>query len=154
MMEVKAVPASEVVARWDEILPMLKQAMPVLLGRFEPVDILVLLIQNPLIQAWLVLQDDELMAIMITQVIQYPRRRCLHIFCLAGTKFKAWFDLAFNVLKEYSHRVGTDQVEVCGRRGWERVFGMEPRSTLLVEDIPPYETSPPAQFREVKGGLH
>lgn len=113
---------------------MLDAAMPVALRRYEAIDILDYCIRG-LSQGWFIMEGGDLLGVMVTKVDQYPRRRGLTVFCLAGSRMSDWFGKAEEVLTEHARQMGCDHFECQGRKGWERVLSLEPRATLLVKDL-------------------
>src|SRR4051794_8828762 len=101
------VPPAALIARWHEVEPMLDKAMPVNLKRYWAIDILDFCIRG-FGQGWFVMQDKDLLAVMVTKIDQYPRRRGLSVFCLAGTRMSEWFEKADAVLTEYALHNGCD----------------------------------------------
>jgi hypothetical protein len=133
----------DLVAHWEKVESLLDAAMPVSLQRYQPIDVLAMCIQGaPLTQAWMIGEGNELLAVMVTQVIQYPRRRGLMIFSLSGARMDEWFEKADELITTYAKHMGCDHIQAEGRRGWERVLGLEPRATFLVKDLMNNEIAP------------
>jgi hypothetical protein len=138
MISFSAVPPVALIERWPEVEPLLAKSMPVDLKRYLPIDILAALIrEGQTTQAWFAREGDQLIAVLVTQIHQFPRRRGCSIFCLAGTRMAEWFGDAEAMLTEYAIRCGCDHFETQGRRGWERYLALEPRSIVLVKEIGP-----------------
>jgi hypothetical protein len=136
MTNITVLPASpvELIQHWTWIEPLIDSALPCASKRFLPIDVLAFCIQN-LAQGWFVREDDTIRAVIITKVEIYPRQRCLNIFVLAGQRMVDWYHDAETVLIDYAKRQGCTQLECQGRRGWEKVCEIEPRSTVFVKDL-------------------
>jgi|ERR1700722_6712448 len=136
MIRIIQVQSAELVARWELVEPWIAKALPVASKRFQPIDVLCYCLQN-IAQGWFIVDDTEIVAIVITKIDQYPRQRCLSIFVVSGIEHRMmdWFPEAENVLTEYAIRMGCTQFECQGRKGWEKVLNLEPRSTVFVKEI-------------------
>lgn len=125
----------ELINRWPEVEPLLNAALPVNLKRFLAIDILALVIQGQA-QAWFVTEGKSLLAVAITEIITYPRRRCFSVFALSGIRMAEWFAQAETMFTEAAVRMGADHFMCMGRKGWERQLDLEPHCIVLVKDIP------------------
>jgi hypothetical protein len=138
MEEITILPAppSEMIKEWPVIEPMLDKAMPVMLRRYEPIDILAICIAGQA-QGWLVRDADKVIAVMITKIDHYPRRRGLSLFALGGDPHRGvdWFGIAKPIMREHAKQMGCDHWECAGRKGWEKILELEPRSMFYVEDL-------------------
>lgn len=140
MPEIQVIPvsANDFIARWKEVAPLLDKAMPIMLARYESIDILAMVITSPqATQGWFAMEDQNILAVMVTQVCQYPRKRVLSMFCLGGERMNEWFKKGYQLLLEHGKRTGCQQFEVLGRPGWQKQLDLEPRSTLLVKELTP-----------------
>ena len=131
-----AVTAGDIIHHWQIVEPLLESSMPCEIRRYWPIDILAQIIQGKQ-QAWLVREGREILAVIVTQIDQFPRRRGLTVFFLAGTRMVEWFDRAETIITEYASRMGCDHFQTSGRRGWERVIGIEPTTNFYTKDIIP-----------------
>jgi len=131
---VQATPWQAFAERWPEIEPLLASAMVCASRRYLPIDILAALVTGNG-QGWFIRDGEELRAVLVTKIDQYPRARCCTIFCLAGEGMSDWFDTAETVITDYAIRLGCTQFEAQGRRGWERVLDLDPRAVLYVKEI-------------------
>jgi hypothetical protein len=136
MRIITVLPASpaELIHHWEFVEPQIERALPCASKRFLPVDVLAFCIQN-LAQGWFIREEQEIIAVMITRVETYPRQRTLNIFALSGSRMDEWYSDVEAVLVDYAKRQGCTQLECQGRRGWEKVLGIEPRSTVFVKDL-------------------
>ena len=136
MTEFSVFPASPAafMEKWPQVEPLFASAMVCASRRYLPIDILAALITGAG-QGWFICGGSDLKAVMVTKIDQYPRAKCCTIFCLAGDGMADWFDRVEAILTEYALRMGCTQFEAQGRRGWERVLGLEPRAVMYVKEI-------------------
>ena len=88
-------------------------------------------------QLWALITADgepEVVAVLVTEIIDYPRRRVLDLALMAGDRMELWID-SLPVLERWAVANGVDQVQVHGRKGWERVTGYPVRAVLLVKEL-------------------
>jgi len=76
-------------------------------------------------------------SVIVTEVIQYPRAKHLHLF-LAGGSLEELDALLPEVL-EWGKAQGCDRVTLSGRRGWERSFladqGWKPTLIVMEKEL-------------------
>lgn len=77
-------------------------------------------------QLWVVIDENDnanLVAFVITRVVQYEKIRLLSIDHLAGERLEEWMQPMYELIERWAREVAhTDGVEVFGRAGWERAF--------------------------------
>jgi len=112
--------------------------MPVNLQRYQAVDVLANLLGG-FSQAWFCIEDDELLAILVTKIDNFARRRGFNLWCVGGEphRMQEWFVEADKVLTDHAIKMGCDHFEITGRKGWERVLGFSPRAVFYVKDLQP-----------------
>lgn len=125
--------------RLDIVKPMLDKAMPVALGRYNSDDVIAMLTQNALTQGWFVMEGSKVIAIAVTTVTQYPRRRGLGMFLISGSRIDEWLEQWIETMDDYARLTGCDHMEAQGRRGWEKILDLEPRAIFLIRDVPKKE---------------
>ncbi len=104
------------------------------LGRFEPVDVLMLVLQGQF-KPWLVVEGDEIFAVMLTAIITYPRSKWCSVFLVAGSRMEEWLMAWTDIVESYAREQGCDKIEGYGRPGWERVTGARKASVQIVKDL-------------------
>jgi len=92
-------------------------------------------------QMWLAAAEGEGFhenrAAMVTEILEYPRRRVCSVLFLAGEKMESWLHL-YRELEHWAIQNGCSEIEVLGRKGWERVmgqFGFKHCYTALTKEI-------------------
>lgn len=123
---------------WRVIEPMIASATPVAIGRYLPIDVLEM-VDKGTVQGWLVVETTKLtftiLAVIVTQIVNYPRRKGLLIFLCAGKEMHRWFDLARNELLRFAKGNGCDHWELEGRKGWSRRMNMKERAIVMTEEF-------------------
>ena len=71
-------------------------------------------------QLWLVTKEDKLTAVIITMILQHPRRRIFRIAHIAGINAKDWLHDALAVMKDAAGKIGCEAIEAEGRPGWAK----------------------------------
>jgi len=90
-------------------------------GRFLPEDIAVQVEAN-LIQLWRADECGDLLAVMATQITQYPRRRALRCIGLVGARHWRWVNLFPEIERWAREEEGCDMMEAFYPSGLERVL--------------------------------
>jgi len=100
-------------------------------GGTHSYDDIVAGIQDKRYQLW-----PGIKATVLTEIIQYPRKRVIHCFLAAGDlaeihAIRTWAE-------EWARREGCDSVTISGRPGWERMLLRDKyikRSVTLEKDL-------------------
>jgi len=69
-------------------------------------------------QLWVIRKESEILAVIVTEINNYPEYRVLHAPYIAGNGMNEWFDSAFDVLESFAKHHGCKYLTGCGRRGW------------------------------------
>lgn len=104
----------------DNIDFLLDRAMKFVAGKYDKSD-LITSIKNYEMQLWVVHDDDKIVSITITQVINYPRKRVLSVLISAGEELKYWINCR-DILYAFARHQLCHAVEINGRPGWERIL--------------------------------
>lgn len=124
--------ASAHAARLEEILSV---ALPY--GEVEPKQIIDGL-PSGRYQMWLVSNDNEIVAVAVTEVVSYPARSALRIVALSGTGFDNWGLVLSELLESFARCVNAKHIEAIGRRGLERLLkplGYEARYVVVAKEL-------------------
>jgi len=105
---------------WDQIESHLERAVPHSEGELEPDDFMSALADGEM-QLWVALQEDIIVASMITQIASYPRKRVLKIITIAGEDMHKWIDNLYMV-EDWALEHGCTSLECWGRKGWLKVL--------------------------------
>ena len=105
---------------WDEVLPQIERCVPHSEGEMTPEDFYIALIEAEM-QLWIAVEEDEVIASMITQVITYPAKKVLRVIAIAGGEIGKWFHFQPD-LEEFAILMGCSSLEAWGRKGWKRIL--------------------------------
>lgn len=123
-------PFEVLVERWGEIAPMIARAT-IRTGCYEPIDLLLMAARGEM-GIWLCMRGDEILAVLVSQVINYPRRRVLEMVAAGGGSMAAWRDIAVRTLDQHARALGCAHVACIGRPGWARAWGGEATGDIVM----------------------
>jgi hypothetical protein len=112
------VPARLVSNIWPVAAPLIERALKHGGGRYAAEDYRRGIAARDM-QLWLVREGDCIVGLAITELLDYPRRRCCRYLLLAGEGFDRWQHLQGEI-EDWARANGCATMEMCGRRGWER----------------------------------
>ena len=105
---------------WEKVEPILARVIPHSEGELETDDILDLVTEGSM-QLWIVAENKEIIAALVTQIITYPQKRILRLVSLAGedfNKFKHFLD----IVESFAIQKGCTALELWGRKGWKKLL--------------------------------
>ena len=105
---------------WEKVEPILARVIPHSEGELETDDILDLVTEGSM-QLWIVAENKEIIAALVTQIITYPQKRILRLVSLAGEdfdKFKHFLD----IVESFAIQKGCTALELWGRKGWKKLL--------------------------------
>lgn len=90
-------------------------------------------------QLWVVTAPatDEVLSIGVTALADFPQKRILELFLVAGKRLDMWLD-HIRILEEFALSQGALALEWRGRRGWEKVmknFGYSPKCVVMYKEL-------------------
>jgi hypothetical protein len=99
------------------ILPLLTKAVDRGLERYSLTDVCEA-IDKQLMQLSVAVIDNEIVAVFVTEVINYPQAKALRAVFTGGERVDEWLADFDAYLDEGARAVGADLVEMHGRLGW------------------------------------
>jgi hypothetical protein len=114
-------PLDEVVANWRVISAHLCKATE-RTGCYEPIDLLRLAFAGHA-GIWLCSVDGKIVAALVTEVKQYPRKRVLEILFCGGSGMRDWMKIMISEIVRHAKECGCDHLAGIGRPGWIRAWG-------------------------------
>lgn len=111
---------SEINEFWNDIEPHLARCTRYSEGELEPEDFKTYLLDEQM-QLWIAIDDEKIIASMVTQIIIYPQKRVLRIIAIAGGEMERWISFLPG-LEELAMDQGCSAMEVWGRKGWLKVL--------------------------------
>ena len=88
--KVALVEAEDVDMVWDEVSPLIEKALRHAEGELIPNDIKKHLDASNL-RLWVALENRDVIAAMVTEIIQYPRKKIVRVITLAGKDMSMWY---------------------------------------------------------------
>jgi len=110
----------EAAARWRDIMPFLVGMSKMASERYGPGDLLKLVAAGEY-QMWGAADGEQLDAVMLTRLVQYPRAKSCELASVFGKNMKEWLGL-LDKLESWAKREGCTCIQPVGRPGWERVL--------------------------------
>jgi len=105
---------------WETIQAQLELMTPHSEGELSPDDFYEVLANGDM-QLWTAVQDNEILASMVTQIVPYPRKRVLRIISIAGGEMDKWIEY-IPLIEEWALSVGCTSLECWGRKGWLKIL--------------------------------
>ena len=105
---------------WEKVEPILARVVSRSEGELETGDILGLVTEGHM-QLWIVAENKEIIAALVTQIITYPQKRILRLVSLAGedfNKFKHFLDM----VQSFAIQKDCTALELWGRKGWKKLL--------------------------------
>lgn len=124
--------AEQAIALWPQISALLE---PLLAedGLYVATDILAehLKGEKKIWVAW----HGKVLAVFVTQIVTYPRKRVLGIPYIAGSQMELWKDKFIEVSEAYAKAMGCHRIAGSQREGWVRVAGYQKHGVVLVKEL-------------------
>lgn len=123
MTEVTAsyVPIDHVLTVWPKVRGYIANATEHTHGRYEPEDILGLLLDDSH-QLWIAIDGEEIIGCIVTTIVDYPRKRVLSCPFVTGDDFSRWKHPMLHLLRRWATDTNCEALESTARLGWARVF--------------------------------
>jgi len=117
---VALVSADKVASIWEEVYPLIDKAQVYAAGELDTQDFFAM-IENEDMQLWIAEDDNGIFAMMMTEFVQYPRKKVMRIVSIGGSEMNRWMKY-FPALEAAALSVGCTGFEIFGRKGWLRVL--------------------------------
>ena len=115
------VPAEYVDTCWNKITDFIEKAAEYTYGRYSA-DNLYDMVKEGEHQLWVAYEDSEFKGTVLTNVMNYPKRKVLCMGFCGGEKLEEWKDPMLELLRRFAKDMGCDSIEAFGRPGWAKVF--------------------------------
>ena len=91
-------------------------------GRYSKPDILQLIKERQQ-QIWLAreMQDDNIVMVCTTEIMDYPQRKTLLIHYCTGDNYKSWL-WVLDEIEAWARTQDFKMIEIYGRKGWQRIL--------------------------------
>jgi len=132
--EVSFIDPKEIESVWPMVYPLIDKCHRYANGELETQDFLDMLTSGAM-QLWVATDDSLIFAAMITEFVQYPRKKVMRIIAIGGEGMKRWMRF-FPALEAAALQVGCTGFEALGRKGWLRILkDWECTYYVLTKDI-------------------
>ena len=115
---VALVSADKVASIWEEVYPLIDKAQVSASGELDTQDFFAM-IENEDMQLWIAEDDNGIFAMMLTEFIQYPRKKIVRVITVSGKDMSMWYDF-LPMLEGYAVRNGCSSLEAWTRKGMTR----------------------------------
>jgi hypothetical protein len=119
-------------AVWPHVLHLIESIANESRGRFQAEDFFNECMLDRF-QLWIATTDNEVKAVMLTRIVQFPRLKAVELIALVGEDRETWAGHMPKIL-EWAKSLGCTLAQSVARVGWERVvkpFGFEKTHVFL-----------------------
>ena len=110
--------AQQVDDHWDEVGPVIQRG----LSADYSVEDIYQAAKDRKMQLWVVREWGNLIAVVVTEIVDYPQKKIAVIIVCAGKEMGMWMHLLEGVLEEWARQKRCDEIRLYGREGWGRVL--------------------------------
>lgn len=126
------VPPEKLAAAWDHLSAHIEKLAEITYGRLTTDDIRKH-IEAGNFQLWAVVgEDNQLLAVVTTEIIQYPQRRACRVVGCVGENRGKWIHL-FDEIQDWARSQGCAAMEIFARKGWAKVLPDFRLTSILLE---------------------
>ena len=120
-MIISLVPSEHVLNVWPAVADYVQNALESTDGRYELEDVLEM-VEGGGFLLWIAVDGKQIRGCVITQMMQYPRKKFLGCPFVTGDEFASWKQPMFETLQRFARDNDCEGLEATARLGWSRVF--------------------------------
>lgn len=120
-MIISLVPLEHVLDVWPAVAEYIQNALEYTRGRYELEDVLER-VENGEFLLWIAFDGERIKGCVITDMMQYPRKKFLGCPFVTGDEFASWKQPMFEMLQRFARDNNCEGIEATARPGWSRVF--------------------------------
>ena len=120
-MIISLVPSEHVLDVWPAVADYIQNALEYTRGRYELEDVLER-VKNGEFLLWIAFDGERIKGCVITDMMQYPRKKFLGCPFVTGDEFASWKQPMFEMLQRFARDNNCEGLEATARPGWSRVF--------------------------------
>lgn len=128
MTDLVGVPGSQLETVWAEALPMIQAACAYNKHRLAPEDY-----YDEIASGEKQLWYRAGCGIVVTQIIEYPGRKCCSIDICTGDRAAEWWPETLTKLESWAKENGCSQMLLAARTGWARLLKDYERTHIILE---------------------
>lgn len=104
-------------------------------------------------QLWTAVRGNDVIAAVITEITDYPRKRVVSVPFIGGRALRSWFRKMLYEIESWSKEMGCVAMQGGARRGWGKLAKMKETGVVLFKD---YDMGAPLDIPaiEQKGAVH
>jgi hypothetical protein len=133
MIEIQACPPSHVRRIWPLVDKYVADALVFTRGAWLPEDVCDACEKGNM-QLWLATRGDEVLAALVSEITDYPRRRIIGVPFIGGKEMRQWFRKALATIEAWSKEMGCSGLQGGARRGWAKLAKMDEIGVILWKD--------------------
>ena len=117
--QISYVPPEDVGLIWKQIEPLLLKPLEIDGFAYMPKDIFDSILKKKM-QLWISWngKTNVVEAVIVTEIIDYPRLRSCRYFLAGGTNMKSWFNPMKEQIELWAIQNNCQRIELVGRKGW------------------------------------
>ncbi len=127
---------SSVTDVWPLARPHLEPSIALSRGRYETDDVGILCARG-FMQLWVATRDEKVIGAMVTELVNFPRKREARTVFAGGTDLRRWYRLASEAVEDWGRSWGCTALSAVGRPGWGRLVGAEADGVCIYREIKP-----------------
>lgn len=138
--QLKRITPEQCIHQWDDIERVLNKGRWAWENRFT-IEVIRQGIINQAFQLWTIYEDDDSYIFFLSQVIQYPKVKCLQVFWALGQNVGDKLDTIVTAMEELARKndCGAMEIEI-GRPGWAKLmapWGFRSWTQTVRKDVMP-----------------
>lgn len=106
---------------WPEVEPHLVPAIEMSRGCFEAVDVMALCATGAM-QLWVAYDGDDLVGAIVTELVDFPRRRMTRAPFAGGKDIRRWYAAMDAAVESWGRSWGSTGICAIGRKGWSKIL--------------------------------
>ena len=121
-MKFLPVPVEHLETQWQYIEPILNKAVCLSPRKIDIKDVYEASKQGAYL-VWTVQDEGEIIAVITTRMVFYPKGYALALDFVGGDKMKDWIELVLSTLEAHARHNKCIHMEGFGRKAWQRFIG-------------------------------
>ena len=121
-MKFLPVPVDYLETQWQYIEPILNKAVCLSPRKIDIKDVYEASKQGAYL-VWTVEDEGEIIAVITTRMVFYPKGYALALDFVGGDKMKDWIELVLSTLEAHARHNKCIPMEGFGRKAWQRFIG-------------------------------
>jgi hypothetical protein len=119
-MKITLLSPADALTWWPTLSEYLKKAMDTGQGESNLTDYMKKIL-NEQAHCWAIINDNKIVGVGLTEILQYSQHKTLHIIAYSGDSFEEQAN-TFPHIEEFARKFGCSAIEQWGRPGWAKVL--------------------------------